>query len=94
MAWSAAKNRILFQRLQNVSAAIVNILEERDRLLALYTNEANGDPAFVDTEIATVQEATQLVTKVLNPLDALINNEVVSQEERMQYLTPFLADQQ
>ena len=92
MAWSAAKNDIFFQRCQNWAAAVVNLLEERDRLIDLYTNEANGDPTFVDTDIATTTEVVALAG-VMNALDAMVNNGPVSQADRVPLLTPFLADQ-
>ena len=92
MAWSAQKNVIFFQRCQNWAAAVVNLLEERDRLIDLYTNEANGDPAFVDTDIATTAEVVALAG-VMNALDAMVNNGQVSQSDRVPLLTPFLADQ-
>ena len=94
MAWDSAKNQVLFQRLQNWAASARDMLEERDRLIELYNNEANGDPAFVDTNIATVVEAQALVTNVMTPFSDMINNGVVIQEDRIPYLTPFLADQQ
>lgn len=95
MAWSAQKNQIFFERARNWAAAVVNLLEERDRLIDLHANEANGDPAFVDTEIATVTELVALATNVMNPLNALINNGAPpAQDDRMEFLTPFLADQQ
>lgn len=93
MAWSSAKNQIFFQRCQNWAAAVVNLLEERDRLIDLYTNEANGDAAFVDTEIATTAEVVALAG-VMNALDAMVNNGAVSQSNRIPLLTPFLANQQ
>lgn len=93
MAWSAQKNQIFFQRAQNWAAAVINLLEERDRLIDLYTNEANGDAAFVDTDIATTAELVALAG-AMNAMDAMINNGVVSQSNRMPLLTPFLADSQ
>lgn len=95
MAWSAQKNQILFERCQKWAASIVNLLEERDRLIDLYTNEAQGDPAFVNTNIANTDELIALAINVMNNLDKMINNGgSVASAERMQYLTPFLADQQ
>ena len=73
MAWSSSKNDIFFRRVQNWSAALINLLEERDRLIDLYTNEANGDPAFTDTSIATTAELIA-TAGVMNALDAMINN--------------------
>lgn len=93
MAWSAQKNDIFFQRCENWAAAVVNLLEERDRLIDLYTNEADGDAAFVDTAIATTAEAVALAG-VMNALNSMINNGTVSQADRMPLLTPFLANQQ
>lgn len=93
MAWSAQKNEIFFKRCQNWAAAVVNLLEERDRLIDLYTNEANGDAAFVDTDIATTAEVVALAG-VMNAMNAMVNNATVSTADRMPLLTPFLADQQ
>ena len=94
MAWSQSKNAVFFKRLQNWSGAVVNLLEERDRLIDLYTYEASGDPAFTDTDIATTAEAIALATNVMNKLDDMINDGgPVASEDRMQYLTPFIADQ-
>ena len=93
MAWSSSKNDIFFRRVQNWSAALINLLEERDRLIDLYTNEANGDPAFTDTSIATTAELIA-TAGVMNALDAMINNGVVATADRMPLLTPFLADQE
>ena len=92
MAWSEAKNRIFFERAQNWASAVVNLLEERDRLIDLYTNEASGDPAFVDTDIATTSELVALAG-VMNAVDAAINNSPVTTADRIPLLTPFLADQ-
>lgn len=92
MAWSAQKNGIFFQRAQNWASAVIHLLEERDRLIDLYNNEANGDPAFVDTEIATTAELVALAG-VMNAMDAMVNNGVVSQADRIPLLTPFLANQ-
>jgi len=93
MAWSQSKNNVFFRRAQNWAASLVNLLEERNRLVDLYTNEASGDPAFVDTDIATKVELGNL-KDVMDNLDAMVNNGVVSQESRMGKLTPFLADQE
>lgn len=95
MAWSAQKNQIFFERARDWASQVVNLLEERDRLIDLYQNEANGDPAFVDTSIATTGELIALATNVMTPLNNMVNNGTPpSQEDRMPYLTPFLADQQ
>ena len=93
MAWDSAKNEIFFQRCQNWAAAVVNLLEERDRLIDLYNNEANGDAAFVDTSIATTTELVQLAG-VMNAMNDMVNNGTVTQQDRMPLLTPFLANQQ
>lgn len=92
MAWSEQKNQIFAQRCQNWAAAVVNLLEERDRLIDLYINEAAGDAAFVDTEIATTAEIVALAG-VMNALDAMVNNAAVTTADRVPLLTPFLADQ-
>ncbi len=93
MAWSPQKNEVFFSRVQNWAAAVVNLLEERDRLIALYTNEASGDVAFVNTSIATTQEVVD-IAGVMNALDAMVNGTAaVSQLNRMPLLTPFLANQ-
>lgn len=92
MAWSVAKNDIFFRRCQNWAAALINLLEERDRLIDLYTNEASGDAAFVDTSIATTTELIAM-SGVMNAIDDVVNNGVVAQQNRMPKLTPFLADQ-
>ena len=93
MAWSANKNDVFFRRAQNWAASLVNLVEERDRLIALYNNEANGDPAFVDHAVATTAELVALAG-VMNAVDDAINNGTVAQQDRMPLLTPFLADQQ
>jgi len=93
MAWDASKNDIFFRRAQNWAAQLVSMLEERDRLIALYNNEANGDPAFVDHAVATTAELVSLAG-VMNAIDNVVNNGVVTQQDRMPLLTPFLADQQ
>jgi len=93
MAWSQQKNDIFFRRAQNWAASLTNLLEERDRLIDLYTNEANGDAAFVDTNIATTAELVALAG-VMNAINDAVNNGVVSQANRVPLLTPFLADQQ
>ena len=93
MAWDQNKNDVFFRRLQNWAGAVVNLLEERDRLIDLYQNEANGDAAFVDTDIATTAEAVELAG-VMGALDAMVNNGVVAQEDRVPKLTPFLANQE
>lgn len=93
MAWSEQKNRILFERASNWANAVVNLLEERDRLVALYANEANGEPEFTDTDIATTAELIALATNVMTPLSNMVNNVAVTTAARMQYLTPFLAGQ-
>lgn len=93
MAWSAQKNEIFFRRCQNWAAAVINLLEERDRLIDLYTNEADGDAAFVDTEIATTAEVIALAG-VMNAMNSMVNNGTVTQQDRMPLLTPFLADQE
>lgn len=93
MAWSQQKNQIFFRRCQNWAASLVNLIEERGRLIDLYTNEANGDPAFVDTEISTSDEVIALAG-VMNAINSAVNNGAVSQEDRMPLLTPFLADQE
>lgn len=93
MAWDTNKNDIFFRRCQNWAAAVVNLLEERDRLIDLYTNEANGDAAFVDTDIATTAELVALAG-VMNAMDAMVNDGAVSQADRMPLLTPFLATEQ
>ena len=92
MAWDENKNDIFFRRAQNWAASVVNLLEERDRLIDLYTNEANGDAAFVDTQVATVAELVALAG-VMNAMHAMVNNAAVTTEDRMPLLTPFLADQ-
>jgi len=93
MAWDANKNQIFFQRAQNWAQSLTNLLEERNRLIDLYTNEANGDAAFVDTSIATVAEVVSLAG-VMNAINDAVNNGAVSQANRIPLLTPFLADQQ
>ena len=94
MAWSQQKNHILFERASNWANAVVNLLEERDRLVALYANEANGEATFVDTDITTTAELIALATNVMNPLSNMVNNAVVTTAARMQYLTPFLTNKQ
>lgn len=91
MAWSAQKNQIFFERCQNWAASVVNLLEERNRLIALYNNEANGDAAFVDTEIATTAELVALAG-TMTAIDSAINNRAVTTSDRMPTLTPFLAN--
>ncbi len=91
MAWSEQKNRIFFERCQNWASAVVNLLEERNRLIAIYTNEAQGEPTFVDTPIATVAELTAFAG-VMNAMDAMINNAPVATANRMPLLTPFVID--
>jgi hypothetical protein len=97
MAWSAQKNQIFFERARNWAAAVKNLLEERDRLIDLYNNEAHkggtDDAAFVDTAIATKTELVALATNVMTPFSNMVNNVAVTTAARMQYLTPFLADQ-
>lgn len=94
MAWSAQKNDIFFRRAQAWSASLVSLLEERNRLIELYTNEAQGDPAFVDTPIATTTELVELAG-VMNALETMVNGGgTVANQDRMGLLTPFLADQQ
>jgi len=92
MAWDANKNDIFFQRAQNWAQSLTNLIEERNRLIDLYTNEANGDPAFVDTAIATTAEIVALAG-VMNAINDAVNNGVVSQADRVPLLTPFLANQ-
>ena len=92
MSWSAQKNDVFFRRCQNWAAGLVNLIEERDRLIDLYTNEANGDAAFVDTDIATTTELVEMAG-VMDAVEAAVNNGVVTQVDRMLLLTPFLADQ-
>lgn len=92
MAWSQQKNDVFFERARNWAGALQNLLEERGRLVALYDNEASGDPDFVDHEIATKTELGAL-KDVMDAVDALVNNGVVAQEDRVDKLTPFLADQ-
>ena len=92
MAWSQQKNNVFFMRAQAWAASLANLLEERDRMVALFDNEASGDPAFVDHNIATKVELGEL-KDVMDAVDALVNNGVVSQASRMDKLTPFLADQ-
>lgn len=72
---------------------MVNLLEERDRLIDLYMNEADGDAAFVDTDIATTAEVVALAG-VMNAMNAMVNNATVTTADRMPLLTPFLADQE
>jgi len=92
MAWSARKNQVFFARAKNWAATITNLLEERDRLIDIYTNEANGDVAFVDTDIATTAEVVQLAG-VMNALNDMVNNGTVAQVDRIPLLTPFLAEE-
>lgn len=99
MAWSAQKNQIFFERAQNWAAALQNLVEERSRLIDLYNNEARpggvDDPAFIDyPAVSTKQELIDLATNVMNPLNNLVNGGTVSNTNRVQFLTPFLADQQ
>lgn len=91
MAWSEQKNRIFFDRCQNWANAVVNLLEERNRLVAIYTNEAVGEPTFVDTPTATVAEVIALAG-VMNAMDAMVNNGAVTTSNRMPLLTPFVID--
>lgn len=102
MAWNAQKNQIFFERARNWAAAMANLLEERARLIDLYNNEARvnsvDDPAFVDVPaISTKAELVDLATKVMNPTNTMITattgNLAAEAGGRMQYLTPFLADQ-
>jgi len=93
MAFSESKNQIFFQRCQNWASAVINLLEERNRLIAIYNNEAVGDPAFVDTQIATTTELVQLAG-VMNALNAMVNNAAVTTADRMPLLTPFLIDRE
>ena len=93
MAWDQNKNDVFFRRCQNWAGAITNLLEERDRLINLYQNEANGDAAFVDTNIATTAEVVALAG-VMNSLDDMVNNGAVTQADRQPLLTPFLSDQE
>ena len=92
MAWSQQKNDVFFKRAQNWAASLWSLLEERDRLVALYDNEASGDPDFIDHSIATKVELGVL-KDVMDSVDALVHDGVVSQENRVDKLTPFLADQ-
>ena len=92
MAWSPQKNEVFFRRAEAWAANMTNLLEERDRLIDLYTNEASGDAAFVDHNIATTAELIALAG-VMNAVNDVINNGVVSQSNRVPLLTPFLADQ-
>ncbi len=93
MAWDQNKNDVFFRRCQNWAGAVVNLLEERDRLIALYQNEASGDAAFVDTSIATTAEVIALAG-AMNALDAMVNDGAVAQADRMPLLTPFLANEE
>lgn len=91
MAWSETKNRIFFERCQNWAASVINLLEERNRLIAIYTNEAQGEQTFTDTDIATTAELVALAG-VMNALDAMVNNASVTTSNRMPLLTPFVID--
>lgn len=101
MAWSAEKNAIFFQRAQNWAASLMNLLEERQRLIDQYNNEAapggSDDPAFIDfPAICTKAELVNLATNVMNPLNLLMTNQSVNglQRNRIPDLTPLLTNQQ
>lgn len=101
MAWSADKNRIFFERARNWAAAIMNLQEERQRLIDLYNNEARvsgvDEPTFVDyPAIGTKQELVDLATNVMTPLASMLAGTQVNALAggRVPYLTPFLTDQQ
>ena len=102
MAWNAQKNQIFFERARNWAAAVANLQEERQRLIDLYNNEASpggvDEATFVDVpSIATKAELILLATKVMTPLNTMITagsgSLAAEAGGRMQYLTPFLADQ-
>lgn len=101
MAWSAQKNQIFFERARNWAAAAQNLLEERQRLIDQYNNEARpggvDDVAFVDVPaISTKQELVDLATNVMTPFSSLIAGTQVNALAggRVPFLTPFLIDQQ
>jgi len=64
MAWSQQKNDVFFKRAQHWVESLWGLLEERDRLVALYDNEVSGDPAFLDHDIATKLELGALKSRV------------------------------
>lgn len=92
MAWSAAKNAIFFQRLQNLAAAAQNLREEGQRLRDVLALEASpsavDDPAFIDTTTATKAAAKNLIGYCG---DFALFNEAgaVSTFNRKDFLTPF-----
>ena len=64
MAYDASKNQAFFERLRNWAREAQNLREEGLRLLNVKSQEANGDPAYDDTEIATTGEADTLASYI------------------------------
>lgn len=101
MAWSAQKNQVFFERAKNWAASVQNLMEERQRLIDLYNNEARtggvDDAAFVDfPAISTKQELVDLATNVMTPFASMMAGTQVNALAggRVPYITPFLADSQ
>ncbi len=62
MAFSAAKNQILFERVRDFAKAAQNLREEAVRIKNIKDQEAQGHADHDDTEIATVAELDTMIS--------------------------------
>lgn len=76
----------------------MNLLEERQRLIDQYTNEAApggvDEATFVDfPSVCTKAELVNMATNVMNPLANMMNNAAVTTRSRIPDITPLISDQ-
>lgn len=72
---------------------IQNVRDECEALDAIYTNETSSgsDPSFTDTSLATKDEHIDVIL-LARDIDKFFTNQAVSTLDRVQWLTPFLAN--
>ena len=95
MAYSTEKNQVFMERLKNAAVAFQNLREEAQRLRDWYFDEispaAVDDEDFVDTSIATVDEAKMMIN-YLGDFQSLNDNVALSADARRVTLIPFISD--
>jgi hypothetical protein len=91
MAYTSENHDTFCIRMQRLMQRFQAAREEALKLNAIYVNETTSgtDPEFTDHSIALKTELQDAVT-FCTDIEKFVDNQVVPQEDREQWMTPFL----